>query len=50
MSERWKMLLTSPGWIPLAMVTLSLIWLIKPEVHKSSWSELKDIVKWAWKN
>jgi molybdenum cofactor biosynthesis enzyme MoaA len=50
MRERYKMLLTAPGWVPLCLLALALHWLRAPESHAAHWQELKDIIKWAWQN
>lgn len=50
MSERWKMLLTAPGWIPLALIGLTCNWVCHPESCAHYWKEFKDIIKWAWRN
>lgn len=50
MSKRWKMLLTAPGWIPLALIGLIINWICHGSSVKHYWGEMKDILKWAWRN
>jgi hypothetical protein len=50
MSERSKMLLTIPFWVPLALIGLTVNYVCHPSSFKFYWRELVDILKWAWHN
>jgi len=50
MRERYKMLLTIPIWVPLAMLGCAVNWVCNRASHPHHWQDLKDIIKDAWHN
>lgn len=50
MRERYKMLLSAPVWVPLTLIAGTLHWICQGDSFKHQWAELKDIIKWAWRN
>lgn len=50
MRERYQMLISSPLWLPVFLLTMLVVAVVNPEDFKTALKEAAEIVKFGWRN